>query len=489
MKLHPLAVFLPTLALLSCDRSEIVDSSASKTFTLAPRIVSANGVSLPAVDLVRIVVLNANSPTASPYYDKSLDYQRHGDTIEGIPQNAQLEVRVSGVKIQRDSSRAVWWSGKAAATFSGTQTVDAQSLPVPVFTGDTAAPRIISRPGDGDTIENTDTAVHLVWHIREDSAFTAVANGDTLRRFSDGSDSVVWQHAWSGKSLPVSLPLRDKTGNLSRDSLTVIRRDQVALPTVITGAISGTYHTYQTLRLATATPNAIIRYTLDGTDPVETSLLYADSILIDTSRTIKARAFKTGLTSSSIVSAQYVLSLGKISISIPVSSALWSTKKILLTSDNPYALIRCTTDGSDAGLNSPLCNDSITVSDGATVKAIAYSTNYPKLSPISATFTYPSIWNTAITYRILLDSRDGKSYRTVKIGTQIWMAQNLNYSNNTTGSSDTVGVCYNNSADLCAKYGRLYTWAEVMAGSTSSASIPSGVQGIYPSGWHVPSDA
>jgi len=76
----------------------------------------------------------------------------------------------------------------------------------------------------------------------------------------------------------------------------------------------------------------------------------------------------------------------------------------------------------------------------------------------------------------------------VKIGTQTWMAQNLNY-RNTTGKSDTVGVCYNGLSSNCTTYGRLYTWSEVMAGSSSSTSIPSGVQGICPSGWHVPSDA
>ena len=86
------------------------------------------------------------------------------------------------------------------------------------------------------------------------------------------------------------------------------------------------------------------------------------------------------------------------------------------------------------------------------------------------------------------DSRDGQSYKYVKIGSQTWMAQNLNY-RNTTGKSDTVGVCYNGLSSNCTTYGRLYTWSEVMAGSSSSTSIPSGVQGICPSGWHVPSDA
>jgi len=86
------------------------------------------------------------------------------------------------------------------------------------------------------------------------------------------------------------------------------------------------------------------------------------------------------------------------------------------------------------------------------------------------------------------DSRDGQSYKYVKIGTQRWMAQNLNY-RNTSGKSDTVGVCYNGLSSNCTTYGRLYTWSEVMAGSSSSTSIPSGIQGVCPSGWHVPSDA
>ena len=85
------------------------------------------------------------------------------------------------------------------------------------------------------------------------------------------------------------------------------------------------------------------------------------------------------------------------------------------------------------------------------------------------------------------DSRDGQAYKYVKIGTQTWMAQNLNY-RNTTGKNDTVGVCYNNFSSNCTTYGRLYTWMDVMNGSVSSVSNPSGVQGICPSGWHVPSD-
>lgn len=99
--------------------------------------------------------------------------------------------------------------------------------------------------------------------------------------------------------------------------------------------------------------------------------------------------------------------------------------------------------------------------------------------------TYGSPWNSAITYGSLTDSRDGIIYRTVTLGNQTWMAENLNYG----GSDMLTGACYSGVDDNCFKYGRLYSWAEAMAGQASSAAAPSGVRGICPEGWHLPSDA
>ncbi|MBD3351410.1 MAG: hypothetical protein GF364_07980 [Candidatus Lokiarchaeota archaeon] len=85
---------------------------------------------------------------------------------------------------------------------------------------------------------------------------------------------------------------------------------------------------------------------------------------------------------------------------------------------------------------------------------------------------------------IMKDPRDGQVYATVNIAGDWWMAENLNY------YTDTGSVYYDNdSAAHAITYGRLYTWYMAMNGEDTSSSNPSGVQGICPPGWHLPSYA
>jgi len=85
------------------------------------------------------------------------------------------------------------------------------------------------------------------------------------------------------------------------------------------------------------------------------------------------------------------------------------------------------------------------------------------------------------------DSRDNKTYKTVKIGSQTWMAENLNY--NASGS-----VCYNTESSNCNTYGRLYNWATAMNlpdsynSSSASGQIQQKHQGVCPAGWHIPTN-
>jgi uncharacterized protein (TIGR02145 family) len=106
------------------------------------------------------------------------------------------------------------------------------------------------------------------------------------------------------------------------------------------------------------------------------------------------------------------------------------------------------------------------------------------------TSSYGIPWNSKVPFGLMTDARDGQTYRTVNIGTQVWMARNLNF-RKSVGSTDTLGSCYNNSTDSCAKYGRLYTWAEAMdtslAYNSKSLVAASRIQGACPNGWHVAS--
>lgn len=91
---------------------------------------------------------------------------------------------------------------------------------------------------------------------------------------------------------------------------------------------------------------------------------------------------------------------------------------------------------------------------------------------------------------------DGNVYNTVKIGSQCWMKENLrtwHYADGTlipnqNGNSDTPNR-HAPGGDVAnvPKYGYLYNWSAVMNGAEGSNAIPSGVQGICPTGWHVPS--
>jgi len=104
-----------------------------------------------------------------------------------------------------------------------------------------------------------------------------------------------------------------------------------------------------------------------------------------------------------------------------------------------------------------------------------------------------AVFNSSKTYGTMTD-QDGNVYKTIVIGTQTWMAENLrttmyrngdpipNVTDNAAWSALTTGAqcTYNNTenAETIATYGRLYNWYAV-----------SDIRNIAPTGWHVPTDA
>jgi len=98
-------------------------------------------------------------------------------------------------------------------------------------------------------------------------------------------------------------------------------------------------------------------------------------------------------------------------------------------------------------------------------------------NPVTVTANFEAVFIT--------DSRNGQKYKTVRIGDQNWMAENLNYAVDSSW-------CYAGSSDSCAKYGRLYQWSSSMgieAKYNNEKWNGSDVKrkGVCPSGWHLPS--
>ena len=112
---------------------------------------------------------------------------------------------------------------------------------------------------------------------------------------------------------------------------------------------------------------------------------------------------------------------------------------------------------------------------------------------------------TVINYSNGVTDYDGNIYKTVIIGNQEWMGEDLKVTHYHEGTAislvegtsawdalsntDKAYCYYNNSSANGDTYGALYTWAAAMNGAASSSINPSGVQGVCPDDWHLPSDA
>ena len=114
-----------------------------------------------------------------------------------------------------------------------------------------------------------------------------------------------------------------------------------------------------------------------------------------------------------------------------------------------------TTGGTSSGLEEGLSSSSSGGNSSSGVPESSSSGKNPSSSSVSKT-------------NVFVDSRDSKEYKIVKIGTQTWMAENLNWE---TGES----WCYDNKNSNCEKYGRLYTLASAKT--------------ACPEGWHLPTMA
>lgn len=113
---------------------------------------------------------------------------------------------------------------------------------------------------------------------------------------------------------------------------------------------AGPHSSAFTLVLATTTPDAVIHYTLDGSDPSDASSVYADPITIDATTTVKALAMSTGYTTSAVATAMYTFgsssAVAPITFS-PDAGTYVASVDVGLATTTPNAVIHYTLDGAD----------------------------------------------------------------------------------------------------------------------------------------------
>ena len=141
-------------------------------------------------------------------------------------------------------------------------------------------------------------------------------------------------------------------------------------------------------------------------------------------------------------------------------------------------------------------SSSVMESSSSSVMESSSSSETTKSSSSSENISAGSVYDA--TAKTLTDLRNGQTYKTVTIGDQTWMAENLNYAYTGVPASDSTSWCYDNDPANCVKYGRLYTWAAAMdsvgtwstngkgCGYGSTCSPTGTIRGICPEGWHLP---
>ena len=165
-----------------------------------------------------------------------------------------------------------------------------------------------------------------------------------------------------------------------------------------------------------------------------------------------------------------------------------------------------TSSGSE--MNADTTSSSSAVQDSLDV--LISSSSIDSLSSSSSRSPYEWYWdvpkeyylNPNVTYDSITDTRDGKVYKIVTIGDQVWMAENLNYADSAeTPSLKGRSWCFGNDDKKCELTGRYYTWAAAMDSvalardtvnpmicgyGVKCAADSMRVRGICPEGWHLP---
>ena len=240
-------------------------------------------------------------------------------------------------------------------------------------------------------------------------------SGASIRYTTDGSDpsqtnGTLYSTPFTVASSSIVKAIAYKTGNLNSDIFIgqyIIQEPIVGAP--VFSPDGGTYETSKIITISSPTTGASIRYTTDGSTPSSTiGTIYSSPISISSNLSLKAIAYKTAMTNSSVTTAVYSIKCASPVFS-PIAGNYNATQTLTITGTTSGASIRYTTDGTNPSqTNGTLYSTSFVVSSSVTVKAIAYKTGNldsdisigqyviqfpivgtPVFSPVAGTYSTP----------------------------------------------------------------------------------------------------
>jgi len=231
------------------------------------------------------------------------------------------------------------------------------------ITGTVAPPAFSPEPG-------TYTAVQTV------ELFTATS-GASIHYTTDGSDPEEYSRLYT-EPIPVSSTtvIRAKAlktdwacSSVSAGTYTIIQ----TVETPIFSPVPGLYTEAQQIELSCPTPDILIHYTADGSDPTEESLIYEAPISLSETAVIRARAFKTGWIASDIAAGDYTITGTVENPTFSLSPDIYTAPQHLtLSCATPDASVHYTIDGNEPTEDSPVCVSEIFIKETLTVKAKSF---------------------------------------------------------------------------------------------------------------------
>jgi hypothetical protein len=281
---------------------------------------------------------------------------------------------------------------------SSTTTIKAKAFETGMTDSDTAAATYTINIPPGKVATPVFSPSAGTYSSAQSVTVNCASSGATIRYTVDGSEPSSTSTVYSNP-IPVNggtLTVKAKafkSGVTDSDTATAtytINPQKVSTPNL--SPAGGNYSSAQSVAVSCATSEATILYTVDGSEPSSSSTVYSIPISVSSGTvTVKAKAFKSGMTDSDVASATYTISVEPAKVAaptmIPPGGTYSSTQNVALSCDTEGATMRFTVDGSEPTTSSTVYSGSISVGSTTTINAKAFKKDMTDSDTASATYT------------------------------------------------------------------------------------------------------